>query len=70
MFGSFVTILPQSLNLNHNYTTINKGNFISFLEYGFVQTNKSNKKPSEDLGSVISSIRLANQFQSNNIIFS
>jgi hypothetical protein len=88
MFGSFGTILPQSLNLNNNYTNINKevgesnsnlsdvlenpllGNFISFLEYGFVQTNKSNKKPPEDLGSVISSIRLANQFQSNNIIFS
>jgi len=88
MFGSFVTILPQSLNLNNNYTNINKevgesnsnlsdvlenplfGNFISFLEYGFVQTNKSNKKPPEDLGSVISSIRIANQFQSNNNIFS
>jgi hypothetical protein len=88
MFGSFGTILPQSLNLNNNYTNINKevgesnsnlsdvlenpllGNFISFLEYGFVQTNKSNKKPPEDLGSVISSIRIANQFQSNNIIFS
>jgi hypothetical protein len=88
MFGSFGTILPQSLNLNNNYTNINKevgesnsnlsdvlenpllGNFVSFLEYGFVQTNKSNKKPPEDLGSVISSIRIANQFQSNNIIFS
>jgi len=93
MFGSFGTILPQSLNsqslnLNNNYTNINKevgesnsnlsdvlenplfGNFISFLEYGFVQTNKSNKKPPEDLGSVISSIRIANQFQSNNNIFS
>jgi hypothetical protein len=88
MFGSFGTILPQSLNLNNNYTYINKevgesnsnlsdvlenplfGNFISFLEYGFVETNKSNKKPPEDLGSVISSIRIANQFQSNNIIFS
>ncbi len=88
MFGSFGTILPQSLNLNNNYTNINKevgesnsnlsdvlenpllGNFISFLEYGFVQTNKSNKKPPEDLGSVISSIRLANQFQSNNNTFS
>jgi hypothetical protein len=91
MFGSFGTILPQSLNLNNNYTNINNinkevgesnsnlsdvlenpllGNFISFLEYGFVQTNKSNKKPPEDLGSVISSIRIANQFQSNNIIFS
>lgn len=88
MFGSFGTILPQSLNLNNNYTNINKevgesnsnlsdvlenpllGNFISFLEYGFVQTNKSNKKPPEDLGSVISSIRIANQFQSNNNTFS
>jgi len=88
MFGSFGTILPQSLNLNNNYTNINKevgesnsnlsdvlenpllGNFVSFLEYGFVQTNKSNKKPPEDLGSVISSIRLANQFQSNNNTFS
>jgi hypothetical protein len=89
MFGSFGTILPQSLNLNNNYTNINKkevgesnsnlsdvlenpllGNFISFLEYGFVETNKSNKKPPEDLGSVISSIRIANQFQSNNNIFS
>ena len=88
MYGSFGTILPQSLNLNNNYTNINKevgesnsnlsdvlenplfGNFISFLEYGFVQTNKSNKKPPEDLGSVISSIRIANQFQSNNNIFS
>jgi hypothetical protein len=88
MFGSFGTILPQSLNLNNNYTNIKKevgesnsnlsdvlenpllGNFISFLEYGFVQTNKSNKKPPEDLGSVISSIRIANQFQSNNNIFS
>jgi len=88
MFGSFGTILPQSLNLNNNYTNINKevgesnsnlsdvlenpllGNFISFLEYDFVQTNKSNKKPPEDLGSVISSIRIANQFQSNKIVLS
>ncbi len=46
------------------------GNLVSFLEFGFLQANQNNKKPPEDLGSVISSIRIANQFQSNQVIYS
>lgn len=46
------------------------GLFDQFLELGITQLTKNNKKkPPEDLGSVLSSIRLQNQFLSNQNLF-
>ncbi|MFN3603643.1 MAG: hypothetical protein ACK4UJ_02905 [Leptonema sp. (in: bacteria)] len=42
----------------------------NFLEIGIINIPKSKEKPPEDLGSVIRSIRIANQFLSNQVTFS
>lgn len=42
----------------------------NFLELGIVQFQKGNKKDPEDLGSVLSSIRIANQFLSQEAVLS
>lgn len=44
--------------------------FNNFIELGLIQSQKSTKeKRPEDLGSVLKSIRISNQYLSNNIIF-
>ncbi|GIX41577.1 MAG: hypothetical protein KatS3mg129_1310 [Leptospiraceae bacterium] len=60
------TFLVYSLNAQEKENT---NLFINFLEISLIQF-KNKDKPPEDLGSVLNSIRISNQYLSNNPVFS
>lgn len=62
--------LNSTTKKNNSFNTPTPTLWENFLEIGLTQVSKTKKKDPEDLGSILNSIRIANQFQNNQATFS